>query len=183
MSTELKSDFLTSFFFTYVEMLLLLLWLNSIPIEQDNTEDSADMSVRIEAISENLSVASNELSNIQKELEARIEYIDDLKKEAEIAENVISLSEEQVNAVQAKINKELTKSNTKNIILSVIINAFFFTLGIAVPFIINYIKSRKQKSTPEISPTSKYTDEQIEQAQKLLALLNNETNKKDDKQI
>lgn len=79
------------------------------PIRQEDI-----LSDRISEISSTLAETSKELSDIQEELETRIEYVQNLKKEAEIAENVISLSEEQVNAIQAKINQELEANSEKN---------------------------------------------------------------------
>lgn len=101
------------------------------------------LSDRISVVSSDLARASKELSNIQEELETRIEFVQNLKKEAEIAENVISLSDEQVKAVQSKLNQELEASSGKNITTNVVISAIFFALGFIVNYIVDYIKAKK----------------------------------------
>lgn len=137
--------------------------------------ESTDISTKIENISNDLFAASSELSSIQQELESRIEYVADLKKEAEIAENVISLSDEQVNAVQAKLNQELDASSNKGLMQNILISSFFFMLGLIVQPILKAIK-RKSDTAPEdgtsASHDNKYSDEEIEQAIKLLNSIN-----------
>lgn len=128
--------------------------------DSSSTEDDNNISEKINAISNNLEETAIELTNIQQLLEARIEYVEDLKKEAEIAENVISLSEEQVNAVQAKINQELTANSGRDIIISIVISAFFFTLGLILPQIIQAIRNKKT-TNKQILPAQKYSQEEL----------------------
>lgn len=138
-------------------------------------KSNEDISTRIEKISNNLAEASSELSNIQEELEARIEYVENLKKEAEIAENLISMTDEQVNAVQAKINQELNASSGKSFFQSIAISAFFFALGLIIQPISKTIKKKFGKKTKNDSSTSydnKYTDNEIAQAIRLLETIN-----------
>lgn len=144
----------------------------------DNINDTAniEMSDRIENLSNTLSDASIEILSIQQELEARIDYVENLKREAEIAENVISLSEEQVNAVQAKLSQELEASNSKSFIQSFIPGAIFFVLGsIFTPFISFLIsKFRKNSSTGNTtSAFDGYSNEEILTAIKFLNTMKN----------
>ena len=101
------------------------------------------------AISNNLQEISQELSELQKELEARIEYIEHLKEEAQIAESVISLSQDQVNAIQAQLNQELESNSGRDIMINVVTGTIFYILGVVPPMIINKIKNKKstQKQT------------------------------------
>ena len=133
------------------------------------TTDADDLTSKITTISEELSISSNELISIQKELENRIATVQDLKREAEIAENVISLSAEQVNAIQAKLNQELEQSNKKNTFTTIVISAVFFGLGFIVTPIYNLFKKKKSKSEPPINEFALYgrSKEDIELALKM----------------
>ena len=146
----------------------------------DEINDTANIEIsdRIEIISNNLSDVSAEILLIQQELEGRIDYVEKLKQEAEIAENVISLSEEQVNAVQAKLSQELEASNSKSFIQSFIPGAIFFVLGsIFTPFISFLIsKFRKNTATGKGNTTSAidgYSNEEILTAIKFLNTMKN----------
>lgn len=138
----------------FVALILSLLSLKS------TSSASDDISNNINTIAGNLAEASEELSKIQKALEARIEFVEDLKEQAEIAENVVSLSEEQVNAVQAKINQELEASSWKNTIVTILVSAVFFVLGLIVPKISDEIK-HKRKNTSKKGRPHMYTEEEI----------------------
>lgn len=132
-------------------------------------DSEADISSRISTISNNLLEMSQELSKLQKELETRIKYVDHLKEEAEIAENVISLSEEQVNAVQAKLNQELESSSGRDILISVVIGAIFYILGVVTPMIINKFKNKEyiQKQNPTINERTYSTEDMSKMLDKL----------------
>ena len=130
------------------------------------TSDDNDISEKITMISTNLKNTAAELSIIQQQLEARIELVKNLKEEAEIAENVISLSEKQVNAVQSKINQELNANSGKSTISSFLISALFFVLGLIVQPIINFFKQKKKKYDNQDTKNKQYNQEE------LLALLN-----------
>ena len=123
------------------EMIMTLLIYPMLLTPAANSTD--DISQRVNEVSRNLAEASNELSYLQQALESRIEFVEDLKEQAEIAENVISLSEEQVNAIQAKLSQELEASNGKNTIITIIVSTFFFILGLIVPRLYDSIKRKK----------------------------------------
>lgn len=148
-----------------------------LPVEEANTDnvDNSDISDRIKLISYNLEEVSSELSKIQTELEGRIKYVESLKEEAEIAENVINLSNGQVNAIQAKLNQELEASSRKSFFQSIFINAFFFFLGLIVQPILKTIKKRfykKSSNDTSISYDHKYTSDEVAQAIRLLDTIN-----------
>ncbi|MDE6661979.1 MAG: hypothetical protein K2K46_01425 [Lachnospiraceae bacterium] len=148
---------------------------SSTTVEPDNT----DISIKIENISHNLAEASSELSDIQKELEGRIEYVESLKKEAEIAENVISLSDEQVNAIQAKLNQEFEASSGKSFFQSIFISAVFFVLGLIIQPIFKAIKKRfgkKYRNNTSTSYGNKYSDDEIARAIMLLDTIKQKEN-------
>ena len=122
------------------------------------TNSADDISEQINVVSSNLAEASAELSSIQKALESRIEFVEDLKEQAEIAENVISLSEEQVNAVQAKLARELSANSGRDRLFNIVLNAVFFMLGILFPHAIKRLKQKKNRATnDQLLETKLYT--------------------------
>lgn len=153
----------------------MALFVNDLTNVSDITSE-LDISTRIKKISQDISNLSNELSLIQIELENRIELVENLKKEAEIAENVINLSSEQVDAIQAKLNQELNSSGNKTLAQSILISGTFFILGIITPYTITFFK---RKVTEHNEPDGenilldKYSNEEIEQAIRLLDALKN----------
>lgn len=120
-----------------------------------------NISDRISEISNNLKETSDELAKIQQELESRIEFVEGLQKEAEIAENMLSLSEEQVNAIQIKLNQELNASNSKNTFTNIFISTFFFLLGLIVPKVINTFKHKKDENSNKNLNLNKYSKEEL----------------------
>lgn len=129
-----------------------------------------DISTRIENVSANLTDISTEIEEIQSELEQRIELVADLKKEAEIAENFISLSDDQVSAIQDKLKQEFESNSGKSLLQSVLINTFFFALGIIFPKIINLRKKNPTKidNSDSDSSLNSYSEDEIAQAARLL---------------
>lgn len=158
-------------FLTVLEIMILMVCLSLNISDGFFVKDETDISIKIESIAKDLAKSSSQLSVIQEELENRIEYVEELKNEAEIAENVISLTDEQVSAVQAKLNEELNASSGKSLIQSFLISTFFFVFGLLTPQIANWIR-RKQPNNhlddKKTVDTSIYSQEELEQAIKLL---------------
>ncbi len=160
-----------------------LSFMGFISTSENNTAPGAqeDLSIRIEKVATELSESSQTLLDIQIELENRISTVEELKKEAEIAESMISLTEEQVAAIQSKLNQELEESNGKSLIYNIIISTVFFLLGLIAQPIYSFFKERKgaqeQQDQQNKSTKRKYTDEEIERAILLLATIDD--NKKD----
>lgn len=128
-----------------------------------------EISVRIENVSTTLNDVSTEIEDIQSELTQRIELVEKLKEEAEIAENVISLSDEQVTAIQAKLRQELDSNSGKNFMQGILINGLFFILGIIFPRIIKMVKKKSAKTDRSTTASSNsYSEEEIAQAIKII---------------
>ena len=140
-------------------------------------QSETDLSTRIESIANDLDSTSTELSNIQKELEQRIEYVENLKKDAEIAENVISLTDEQVKAVQSKLNEELNANNEKSLVQDILLNSIFFILGLVAPGFVKVLKSfydkfTGNKNTPALEDAS--IQKKVDQLEQLIADIKND---------
>lgn len=171
---------------TIVKTLIMIIALVSASIylftvhQSPNSTDDTDISTRIENISQNLSEASTELSSIQKELEERIEFVENLKIEAEVAGDMISLTDEQVSAIRTKLKQELSASSRQSLIQGILISAFFFILG----YVVNWLKTKSKEKFANDSANllSQYSDEEISAALNLLDSLKNKNksqNKKD----
>lgn len=171
--TKLKICYI---FFMISFIISMTLFVNDLTNVSDITSE-LDISTRIKKISQDISNLSNELSLIQIELENRIELVENLKKEAEIAENVINLSSEQVDAIQVKLRQELNSSGTKSFIQNILINIIFFILGLIVPYITKFFRKKIinhiQSSNENCIVFAKYSEEEISQAIKLLDTLKN----------
>lgn len=100
-------------------------------------ENTDDLSTKIENASKHLLTASEELSNLQIELSNRIKIVNQLKEDAKVAENIISLNKDQVEAIKTALNIELKKDSKRNFWLSFSIGLFFFILGAAASYIIS----------------------------------------------
>jgi hypothetical protein len=69
---------------------------------------------KIESISKVLADTSREIALLQIELEARIEFVERLNEEAEIAESMKAASEAQIEAFRKMLNAEISDSSEKN---------------------------------------------------------------------
>jgi len=134
------------------------------------SDNNNDLRLRIESLTTTLQDCSTELLEIENLLVARIQYVDDLKQEAEVAENIASISSEQVAAIQAKLSEELNANNSKNFIPNILNNLLFCILGAVFLPLLTYLWSKLKKEPAqesESNPTT-YSDEEIAQAIKLL---------------
>ena len=113
---------------------LTSLWLTKI---KNNTVKKQDMASKINDIAKTLSESSDMLTDIETELQKRIDKVNNLKEEAEQAEQIISLTQDQVQAIQSSINKELKKDSRKSFWSGVVVNFVFFVLGALVSFLIS----------------------------------------------
>lgn len=167
--------FMLTFIIEFTVISLYFIFKND---TSDTVNDTANIEIsdRIENLFNTLSDASTEILTIQQELEARIDYVENLKQEAEIAENMISLSEAQVNAVQAKLSQQLEASNNISFIQSFIPGAIYFILGsIFTPLISLLISKFRKNTTAENIPSAfdGYSNDEILMAIKLLKTMKN----------
>lgn len=147
---NMKKDFthiITNILSVLIPLLICLLSakriyaLEIIPPEQD-------IRTRLQTISESLSGYTEELEDIQSELEARIEYVNELEKEAATAESILELSADQLDAIHSMLNEELDANTKKNQFSNILQNSFFCIVGMVVPpFVKLVIKKLSQKKS------------------------------------
>lgn len=80
-------------------------------IIQKGKQSEPDISEKIEKVSTVLSQSSGELANLQKELEGKLEFVNKLNEEANQAQNLLSLSHDQIEAIKTMLNQETQKEN------------------------------------------------------------------------
>lgn len=168
-------------FLFFMETIILMTCLSLNVTNGLFIKDEADISVKIESIANDLAQSSTKLSIIQEELEKRIEYVEELKNEAEIAENVISLTDEQVKAVQAKLNEELNANNGKSFMQDVLINTFFFVIGLIAPVIFKKFSKKTElniDNSVNLINGDDYNEKKIDQMIEMLTAMkkNSESN-------
>ena len=104
---------------------------------QNKIIEKDDLVERIKKTTKKLNASINEISYLQDELKERINIVEALKKEAQIAENIITLSSEQVKAVKLVLNKELVNEGKKSFWKNFGTNFIFFILGVIVTFLLS----------------------------------------------
>ena len=104
---------------------------------QKGKQSEPDISEKIEKVSTVLSQSSGELANLQKELEGKLEFVNKLNEEANQAQNLLSLSHDQIEAIKTMLNQETQKENKINFWKSVFVNFIFFVLGAVASYLIS----------------------------------------------
>ncbi len=131
------------YFVSFVLCLTLVIALLITANSKSQSVQNIDTSEKIKDVSESLFSTSSQLSDIQEELNKKIESVEQLKKEAKAAENVINLSSEQISAIQEMLHEEFDSNNKTSTVQSIAINAVFFVLG----FVLNYLIAKIRKGS------------------------------------
>lgn len=105
--------------------------------EDKEKRKEPDISEKIDTISKRLSRSSIELSSLQMELERKIQFVNDLNTKANQAQNLLSLSHDQIEAIKDMLNQETQKENRANFWKNVLVNLIFFILGAIVSYFIS----------------------------------------------
>lgn len=103
--------------------------------KSESKEDN--IASQIKKVSKVLEDSVQEINSLQIELEKRIKLVEKLQKEAKDAENIISLTENQVKAIRTTLNSELQKESRKSFWQGVVVNFVFFVLGALVSYIVS----------------------------------------------
>lgn len=105
--------------------------------KKKKSNKKTDISTKIKNISIMLSKSSSELSDLQLELERKIQFVNKLNAEANQVQSLLSLSHNQIEAIKTLLNKETQKENRANFWKSVLVNFIFFILGAVASYIIS----------------------------------------------
>ena len=98
-----------------------------------------EISENIDNVSKKLEESKEIIENALLEVEKQKRLFEEMKKEAEISQQISSMNQEQVNALnkvlEGTLNKQEKKSSWKNIFL----NLFFSVLGAVLGFVLGKI--------------------------------------------
>lgn len=107
--------------------------------KKSEKSNSLEISENINAVSKKLSESKEIIENALLEIDKQKELFEKMKKEAEISQQVTSMNQDQVNAlnqlIEGTLNKQEKKSSRKNILL----NLFFSVLGAVLGFILGKV--------------------------------------------
>lgn len=125
-------SFLGAFISFLVTILLrILIYKNKIKRHEPG------ISQRIKRVAEVLSDSSADLINLQQELQEKVQFVNDLNMKANQAQNLLSLSQDQLDAIKLMLNHETRKESKINFWKSVLVNFVFFVLGAIASYVIS----------------------------------------------
>ena len=87
---------------------------------------------RINKLTDALRESSHLVTEVEKEIQSRQQLVIELKNDAEKYKNLVSINQEQVDAVAQLLKGELRKEGSKSFWKGVAINFVFFILGSGV---------------------------------------------------
>ena len=119
------TESIISIIITICSGLLVSFSLNNLLVSKKRHPEP-DIADKIKNVSSVLSQSSTELINLQKELEGKLEYVNQLNEEANQVQNLLSLSHNQIEAIKTMLNQETQKENKINFWKSVLVNFIFF---------------------------------------------------------
>lgn len=125
----------------YIVSSIIVFFLPFIVVHILPSSSDVEISDSINKMQLNHSEYNHILTNMQLELEERTKLVEQLKAEAEITENFISLSSEQVDAIRSKLRSELELNGNKSLLQNAFISALFFILGLIYPKLLNLLKN------------------------------------------
>ena len=108
----------------------------SMATKKKETKADNDIAAKISSVSNTLSKSSTELSVLQQDLQKRIDFVKDLEVKAREAENIASLSQEQVDAVNSLLNSSIKKESRSTFWRGALINFIFFIAGAIISLLI-----------------------------------------------
>lgn len=110
-------------------------------LDKKNLKESGNLEIskNIDNVSKKLEESKEIIENALLEVEKQKRLFEEMKKEAEISQQISSMNEKQVNALnkvlECTLNKQEKKSSFKNILL----NLFFSVLGAVIGFVLGKI--------------------------------------------
>lgn len=106
-------------------------------LQKRHEHKEPDISEKIEKVSKILSNSSTELFGLQRELEEKIKFVNDLNIKANQAQSLLSLSQDQIEAIKTMLSQEAQKENKASFWKSVLVNFVFFVFGAIASYIIS----------------------------------------------
>jgi len=98
---------------------------------KNKNKKSETLDNRIEKLTNALQQSSHLISEVEAEIQSPSQLVAELKKDAEKYEKLVSINQEQVEAVAQLLNGELRKEGRRSFWGGFILNLVFFLLGSA----------------------------------------------------
>ena len=92
---------------------------------------------RINKLTIALKESSHLVTEVENEISSRQQLVEELQKDAEKYEKLVSINQEQVDAVAQLLQGELRKESNKSFVKGIIVNFIFFILGAGVSILIS----------------------------------------------
>ncbi len=102
--------------------------------EQLRSSGKLEISTSIEAVSKNLNTSKDIIESTLVELENQKKLFEDMKKQAEISQQIASMNQEQVAALNKVLEKTLHNQEKKSFPKTVLWNLFFCVLSAILGF-------------------------------------------------
>ena len=93
---------------------------------------------RINKLTSALSESSRLVTEVEREIQTRQNLVVELKNDAEKYQKLVSLNQEQVDAVAQLLQGELRKEGTKSFWMGFAVNFIFFVLGALVSWVTSH---------------------------------------------
>ncbi len=99
---------------------------------ENKTKKEETLEDRINKLTAALKESSHLVSEVESEIQTRQKLVQELQKDAEKYEKLISLNQEQVDAVAQLLQGELRKEGNASFWKGVAVNSVFFVMGAAL---------------------------------------------------
>ena len=100
-----------------------------------------NLSEKIERLSKALASAAATVTEIEQEIEKRSELVQQLEQEKAVAEEIVSLSADQVKAVADLLSIPVKRETTRGVwvtgVLTVVSGALFFLFGVLITLVLS----------------------------------------------
>ena len=129
----------------YVIVLLLLQFV----IPGPDKEETPSLESRIDRLADSLTAASETITEIEGEVEARLQLVEELRQDAETYERLAELNREEVEAVTQVIEGELEEDQAVSLWREILLNIGFLILGSLLTVIIATWRERKHRRSSD----------------------------------
>jgi peptidoglycan hydrolase CwlO-like protein len=99
---------------------------------------ATETSEKIDDLANVLKKASSEIITLEQEVSAKSKKLQELNQHSKQLEDLLSLKQEQVEAIKAQLKTTLTENTRKNRIWTIVIGAIWFVLGVIVRSIFRF---------------------------------------------
>lgn len=101
--------------------------------------DNLEISENIDNVSKKLEESKEIIENALLEMEKQKKLFEEMKKDAEISQQISSMNQEQVNALNKVLEGTLNKQEKKSSLKNILLNLFFSVLGAVIGFVLGKI--------------------------------------------